>query len=156
MNSNCKNKCRFKYSYVRKPKNKNECCEPKICTTDEFINSISSLPMVVNNNTRTSEQSLLLAAQQQYLQNIYTTNVNSTLQYVNQNSSAITSTIYGELLNIKEDRFLPYKPYIYPTMPPSVMELQMNTANVGVPHSFFTIANCKGSQSVTTSDVILN
>jgi len=34
------------------------------------------------------------------------------------------------------------------------MELQMNTVNVGVPHSFISMERCKGSQFVTTTNKI--
>lgn len=154
MNSSCISKCRFCYSYTP-PGPIDNCCQPIICTTNDFISSISSLPMVVNNNTRTSEQSLLLGAQQQFYQENYITAVNSTLQYTTQNSSIITSTLYGQLLGIRQDRYLPYQPYMPECPPSSVIQLQMNTVNAGVPHSFFTIADCKGSQSVTTSNVII-
>jgi hypothetical protein len=72
------------------------------------------------------------------------------IQNTFQNSAAITSNIQSQLLNLKQQRYAPYQPYIYPVMPPSVIELQMKTVNVGVPESFFTIADCKGVQSVTT------
>jgi hypothetical protein len=67
-----------------------------------------------------------------------------------ENNSLITSTIYGQLLQVRNDRYLPYRPYIPPIVPSSVMQLQMATVNAGVPMSFFTIADCKGSQFVTT------
>lgn len=146
-------KSRFCYSY--KPQGIiQECCEPIVCTTNEYISSISSLSMVVNNNTKTSERSLLLASQLQFYSEQYSTSVISTLQYTNNNNSMITSTLYGELLQLRQDRYLPYQPYQPITIPSSVITLEMNTVNVGVPHSFFTIANCKGSQSVTTSNII--
>ena len=63
--------------------------------------------------------------------------------------------IYAQLLQVRQNRYQPYQPYIPPFIPSSVIELQMRTVNVGVPHSFFTIADCKGSQSVTTTDVFI-
>jgi hypothetical protein len=111
---------------------------------------ISSLQPVTNNSTQSSERSLLLQIQQQYLEDNTSTLVNSTLQNTLQNSSTIASTLYGQILQVREDRYLPYRPYIPPVIPPSVMELQMATTNAGVPQSFFTIMNCKGSQFVTT------
>ncbi len=147
-------KSRFCYSY--KPQGIiEECCQPISCTTNDYISSISSLQMVVNNNTQTTERSLLLGTQNQLYSDLYSTNVTSTLQYTNQNINRITSTIYGEILQVRQDRYLPYQPYVPPVVPSSVMELQMNTVNVGVPHAVFTIANCRGSQSVTTSDTII-
>lgn len=143
------NKSRFCYNYKR-PGFIDPCCTPQVCATDSYLSSISSLPNVMNNNTRTTEQSLLLAKQRQCLMDTNTINQASTLQYNIHNSTLIDSTIYGQLLNLRLQRYEPYRPYIPPVMPSSVIQLQMNTANVGVPMSFFTIANCKGSQSVTT------
>lgn len=109
---------------------------------------------VVNNSTNTTERSLLLGLQNQQYQDNYKTAVNNTLQYINNNTVNITNGLYGQLLEVKNSRYQPYQPYIPPVMPPSVINLQMNTVNVGVPHSVFTIANCKGSQSVTTTNKI--
>lgn len=146
-------KSRFCYAY--KPQGIiQECCDPIVCTTNQYISTISSLPMVINNNTKTTERSLLLASQQQFYTELSSTSVMSTLQYTQNNNSMITSTIYGELLQLRQDRYQPYQPYQPEIIPSSVMQLEMNTANVGVPHSFFTAADCKGSQSVTTSNII--
>lgn len=147
--SNSVLKSRFCYNY--KPQGNIEtCCEPKLCTTNELLSSISSLPDVVNNNTRTSERTLLLQTQQQFLLEVYNSNISTVVENTKLNSSIITSTIYGQLLEVKRQRYEPYKPYIYPVMPSSVVQFQMATVNAGVPHSFFTVADCKGVQSVTT------
>jgi hypothetical protein len=143
------NKCRFCYSYTP-PGPVENCCEPTVCATNDFINQISSLPMVVNNSTRLSERSLLLGSQQQYFQCQSYQQTSSIVFSTIQNSASITSTLYGQLLQVQRERQLPYQPYMPPVIPQHVMDLQMNTINVGVPHSFFTIADCKGVQSVTT------
>ncbi len=75
---------------------------------------------------------------------------NSTVQSTIANSTIIANTIYGQLLQVRQQRYEPYQPYMPPVIPPSVMELQMNTVNVGVPHSFFTAKDCKGVQYVTS------
>jgi hypothetical protein len=106
--------------------------------------------MVTNNNNQTTEQSLLLATQLELQQCNRVSTVTSTVQFTLANSTAITSTIYSQLNELRNLRYQPYQPYIPPVIPSSVMELEMRTINVGVPMSFFTIANCKGSQSVTT------
>jgi len=105
---------------------------------------------------QTTERSLLLATQYQQYQTNYSTNVNKVLQYTNENNALILNTLYGELIQLKQARYQPYQPYMPVVIPPSVMQLEMNTVNVGVPHSFFTMAKCKGNQSVTTSDKINN
>ena len=99
-------------------------------------------PPVINNATNSSERSLLLSTQFQNYQENYNT--------------AVTNALFGQLLEIRMNRYAPYQPYIPPVIPPSEIMLEMNTVNVGVPHSFFTDKDCKGVQSVTTSNVIIN
>jgi hypothetical protein len=144
------NKCRFCYSYTPQGPVEN-CCVPTVCATNEYIGQISSLSMVVNNSTRLTERSLLLGSQQQYFQEQSYQQTNCTVQSTIANQASITSTIYGQLLQVQRERYLPYQPYIYPVVPPSVVQLQMATVNVGVPQSFFTVADCKANQSVTTT-----
>jgi hypothetical protein len=142
-------KCRFCYSYTP-PGPVEKCCIPNLCATNEHIALISTLPVVTNNSNKTTERSLLLATQQQWFQANNTNQVSSIVSNTISNSASITSTIQGQLLEVRRDRYLPYRPYIPEVIPQSVIDLQMNTANAGVPHSVFTIANCKGSQFVTT------
>lgn len=142
--------CRFCYSYKPPGITGQTWCEPPVCTTNSTLSSLASLPPVVNNSSRTSEQSLLLRQQQLFLEEVNANQVASTVQSTILNSTLITNTLYGQILQVQQDRFLPYRPYVPPVIPSSVMELQMATVNVGVPHSFFTIMDCKGSQSVTT------
>ena len=142
-------KSRFCYNY-KPPGIIENCCVATPCSTNDHISAISSLTMVTYNSTRTSERTLLLQKQQQFLQCIQTGSIASTIQNTVENSAIITSTLQGQLIQVREARYLPYAPYIPPVMPSSVVQLQMATVNVGVPQSFFTIADCKGSQSVTT------
>jgi hypothetical protein len=142
-------KCRFCYSYTP-PGPVEKCCIPNLCATNEHIALISTLPVVTNNSNKTTERSLLLATQQQWFQANNTNQVSSIVSNTISNSASITSTIQGQLLEVRRDRYLPYRPYIPEVIPQSVIDLQMNTANAGVPHSVFTIANCKGNQFVTT------
>lgn len=153
MNSNTINKCRFCYNYKRTPPSPStvdSCCQPNTCATNESLASISSLTNVVNNNTRTTERSLLLGQQHQYFQAIYSSAVSSTVSDTIHNSTTITKALYSQLLQVQKQRYEPYQPYIPPIIPSSVVQLQMATVNVGVPQSFFTIMDCKGVQSVTT------
>lgn len=142
-------KSRFCYNYTP-PGNTETCCVPPVCATNERLALIASLPPVVNNSSKTTERSLLLQLQQKYLIDASKTQRDIAIVNTIQNSASITSDIQSQLLELKQQRYNPYQPYIYPVIPQSVMELQMNTANAGVPQSFFTIANCKGVQSVTT------
>jgi hypothetical protein len=110
----------------------------------------TTISSVIYNSGQTTERSLLLGAQQQYLRDNSAAITSTIVQSTIANNSAITSTIYGELYQLRANRYEPYKPYIYPVVPQSVVDLQMNTVNVGVPQSFFTCANGKGIQFVTT------
>jgi len=147
--SDCELKCRFCYSYTPPGPIEPE-CKPLICATDSYLQQISSLMPVIYNDTRTTERSLLLQQQQVFLQEVSASSIASTVQYTIQNSTIITSTVYGQLLEVQRARYLPYQPVPQMFIPSSVIQLQMNTVNAGVPHSFFTIMDCKGSQSVTT------
>jgi hypothetical protein len=106
--------------------------------------------MVVNNNSRTTERSLLLYGQQEVLIKSYQTNVAQISTYTQQNLSTINRQLAAQLIQLGNDRYQPYQPYIPPVVPPSVMELDMQTRNVGVPVPVMTIARCKGNQFVTT------
>ena len=150
MNNDQMPRSRFCYSYTP-PGPVDNCCYRPPCTTSlTYLSSISNISSVIYNNGQTTERSLLLGAQQQYFRDNSAFMTSTIVQSTIANNAAITSTIYGQLYQIRADRYEPYQPYIYPVMPPSVMELQMNTVNVGVPHSFFTCTDGKGVQSVTT------
>lgn len=139
---------RFCYNY--KPQGFiNPCCAPVLCTTNQYISSLSSLTNVVNNNTRTTEGSLLLAGLECFNKANQSTIVGSTLQNIYANQASITSTLQNQIIQIGLQRYTPYQPYIYPIIPSSVTQLQMATANVGVPHTVIDCASGKGSQSVT-------
>jgi hypothetical protein len=149
MNGGGVNKSRFCYSY-KPPGLVEPCCVPVRCATNEHLGLVSSLRMVTFNSTRTSERSLLLYNQQQYLQGVQEATVSSIIQSTIANSAVITSTLQGQRELVAQNRYLPYRPYVPPCLPSSVIQLQMATANAGVPMSFFTAADCKGVQSVTT------
>jgi hypothetical protein len=140
-------KCRFCYSYKR-PTLTNECC-PEKNITPVNVDLALSISTVVNNSTRASENMLLLQQQQLFAQNVYSTNVTNMVQSTIANANTIQSTIQGQLAELRQMRYEPYRPYIPPVIPQHVMDLQMRTANVGVPMSFTTMASCKGNQFVT-------
>lgn len=150
MNSNNQIRSRFCYSYTP-PGPVDNCCYQAPCTTSlTYLSSLARIPSVIYNNGQTTERSLLLGTQQQSFRDNSASMTSTIVQSTIINNAAITSTIYGQLYQIRTDRYEPYQPYIYPVVPQSVVDLQMNTANVGVPHSFFTCTDGKGVQSVTT------
>ena len=146
MNTNQLPRSRFCYAYTP-PGVIDKCCNTPIMTGNTLATTISS---VIYNSGQTTEQSLLLGAQQQYFRDNSAAITSTIVQSTIANNDVITSTIYGQLYQLRANRYEPYKPYIYPVVPQSVVDLQMNTVNTGVPHSFFTCANNKGVQFVTT------
>lgn len=157
--------CRFCYSYKhgfdyktqtelddinKLPPTTKNCCTPPVCATNSTIALISSLTPVINNNSRTTERSLLLYGQQQVLIESYQTNVAQISTITQQNLSTINRQLTAQLIQLGKDRLLPYQPYIPPFIPSSVIQLDMQTRNVGVPIPVMTIASCKGNQFVTT------
>lgn len=140
--------CRFCYSYTP-PGPIDTCCPLPPCTTDAELAVRASIPSVVNNSTQTSQQSLLLAQQRQYLQDVQAKKVAELVLASQANQQAINRQIQGELAQLTAERYQPYQPYIYPCVPQSVIDLEMATANVGnrMPA---TLIRCKGNQFVTT------
>jgi hypothetical protein len=112
----------------------------RVCCTD--------IPSTIHNNSTTSH-SLLLTLERcraNVSQQAITTRA---LQYTINNQNDINATLLSQLNTIRDQRYIPYQPYIPPVMPSSVIQLQMATANVGVPMSANTIMKCKGVQSFT-------
>lgn len=142
-------KSRFCYNY-KAPGFIQPCCKPVVCASSTYLNAIASTPSIVNGETRTTQRSLLATRQKCVLQDANQASITSTIQYTQQNAAAISAQIQGQLDQLTIQRYVPYQPYIYPVVPVSVMQLQMATANVGVPMSFFTAMNCKGNQFITT------
>jgi hypothetical protein len=101
------------------------------------------------NRKQMDDQSLLSICKNNTIQQFKEQQFQSTLQYTLQNSNAITMDLQNQTNSVKQQRYSPYQPYYPPVMPLSVIELKAKTANVGVPMSFFTMKDCKGSQSVT-------
>lgn len=148
INNECQ-KSRFCYNY-KPPGIIESCCKPVLCASDSYISSLQTIPDVVNNSSRTIESSLLQASTRQMFQANQTAQQVRTLESTITNTASITEQIMNQLADIRNQRYVPYKPYVYPEIPQSVIDLQMRTANAGVPMSVFTIANCKGSQFVTS------
>jgi len=141
--------CRFCYSY-KAPGFIQPCCPPLLSADLQTLSSMSATPSMVNNNVYNSDQSLLLARQKCYLQGIQSTTTMSTIQSTIANAAAINSTVYGQLVSIKAQRYAPYQPYVPPVVPSSVTQLQMMTANVGNPMPPLTnCTNARGSLFVT-------
>ena len=148
MNSNQPPRSRFCYAYTP-PGFIDKCCNMGASNTGAS-NALTNISSVIYNSGQTNTASLLLASQQQCFSYNRELMTSSMVQSTIDNNTSIISSIYGQLSQIKTDRYEPYKPYVYPVVPQSVIDLQMNTVNVGVPRSFYNCGNGKGIQFVTT------
>lgn len=139
-------KNRFCYNY-KAPGFIQPCCKPVVAATNAYLSSISCGSGVISGQT----QSVLLQLKQEAcIGSQWSTLMSSTIQSTIQNSNAISAQVYAQLLDVNKRRYEPYQPYIYPVIPSSVIQLQMATANVGVPMSVITCLSGKGNQYITT------
>jgi hypothetical protein len=141
-------KSRYCYNYIP-PNPVCAPCKPVVAATNQYLSSIACSPNVVNNSTKTTQGSFLLANQKQQKQDEQVALQSSTIQSTITNATAITNDLLTQLQTVRNQRYAPYQPYVPPVMPADVMELKMRTANVGVPMGVFTMADCKGSQFTT-------
>ena len=125
------------------------CCPPVVAATNSYLSSISCLTLITNGQTQTTQSALLAYRQKCFLQNQTSTMQCNTIQSTVQNTTSISDIIYAQLVQLGKDRYTPYQPYIYPVVPLSVIQLQMATANVGVPKTPITCLTGKGNQTVT-------
>ena len=128
------------------------CCPPIVSATNQYLSSISCTTSVIFGQSKANQGVFLLNKQQDVIQAAQSTIIGNTVQSTINNASTITTQIQSQLVQIGQERYIPYQPYIPPVMPSSVIQLQMATANVGVPMSFFTMSNCRGSQTVLKSE----
>jgi len=122
------------------------CCKPIVAATNAYLSSMSCASGVVSGQI----QSVLLQLKQQAcIQTQNSTIIGCNIQNSIQHTSDITSQLTGQLIDINRQRYDPYRPYIPPVIPSSVIQLQMATANVGVPMSVITCLSGKGNQTIT-------
>jgi len=138
-------KNRFCYHY-KAPGFINPVCKPVITASSDYLSSITCTTAM----SGVSQGTLLQMKQQACIQGATSSILASTIQSTIQNSDAISSQVYSQLLQAGAQRNNAYQPYIYPVVPLSVMQLQMATANVGVPMMPITCLTGKGNQYVTT------
>lgn len=128
------------------------CCPPIVSASNQYLSSISCTTSVIYGQSNTNQGVFLLNKQNCVNQAAQSTIIGNTVQSTINNASTITAQVQSQLIQIGQDRYIPYQPYIPPIMPVSVTQLQMASVNVGVPMSFFTISDCKGNQSVLKSE----
>jgi len=139
-------KNRFCYNY-KAPGFVQPYCKPVVAATNAYLSSMSCASGVISGQTQSvllqmKEQACIQAQQS----TIHTCTLNSTIQ----NSTDISAQLYAQLVEIGKQRYIPYKPFIPPFIPLSVMELEMATANVGVPMTVITCLSGKGNQIITS------
>ncbi len=116
----------FCFSYTR-PGHINRCCITPQCQ------SIDNIP---------SSQTLLLKEQRQFLDCTTKNTIDNTLNNIILNQSSIQTNITGQLESYAINRNNTYVRLPPPFIPPSVIQLQMETAMVGVPKTI--IEPCSG------------
>ena len=139
-------KNRFCYNY-KAPGFIQPYCKPVVAAPNAYLSSISCGSGVISGQTQSA---LLQLKQEACIGSQWSTLMSSTIQSTIQNSNAISAQVYAQLLDVNKRRYEPYQPYIYPVIPSSVIQLQMATANVGVPMSVITCLSGKGNQYITT------
>ncbi len=129
MNSILQNQCNFCFSFKR-PGMDSNCCARYTCST--------------NNNIQcgASEKTLLQQKQQQYMACNTEKNIAASLDNNITNNMNISNQLTNALLTYGNNRFNKY--YRPPPMiiPESVLKLQRETANVGVPRTI--VQPCSG------------
>lgn len=141
---------RFCYSYQRRAVEPFCCPVEKQPITFSTLTTMATLPTVVFHQVGATSQTLLqtttLCQQRQQQQQSIEEKVSKLIG----TSDQVTDILQRQLANEVETRYNPYRPRPPEFIPPSVIELEMRTRNVGVPVPVTTIANCKGVQFVTT------
>lgn len=116
------------------------CC-PTLCNNNiDLISTTAFVPKGLTSN------SLLQAQLQTFLEDNVNSAVSTSYQNNIINQTSITNTLNSELLTYSQNRNSKYIRKNPEIIPQSVIDLQMQTANVGVPHSVFTMRDCKGNQ----------
>ena len=139
---------RFCYSYQRRAVESFCCPVEEQPVTFSTLTTRATLSTVFHQAGATSQtllQTTTLCQQRQQQQQTIEQKV-STLMGT---SDQVTDTLQRQLANEVETRYNPYRPILPEFIPPSVIELEMRTRNVGVSVPTMTIANCKGVQFVT-------
>ncbi len=125
---NCK-EC-FSYIGPQSGLQNNKCCNKYICNYEVASTLSSSNP---NISCGASFQSLLNQTTSNYYENNYNTNTQIISTINSNNSENISLQLQSQLLNYGKQRYLPYQPIKNEIIPPSVLQLQRETINTGVP-----------------------
>jgi hypothetical protein len=126
--------CNTCYNY--KPYIFNPTCYPTTTCNVDLISTTSGVPCGL------SSQTLLNTQLQTYLECNASTITGESYQDNIVNQGIISTTIYSEFLNYGQNRFNKYIRWQPPVIPQSVIDLQMQTANVGVPRTI--VEPCSG------------
>jgi hypothetical protein len=141
---------RFCYSTYRRPYDPLCCITEQQPITPSTLSTMSTLPCVVNNSRGTTSQALLLSNCYFRQQEQQQASIEKKVANLLENQQRVNDALQRQLVTEGENRYTPYRPRLPEFIPPSVLELEMRTRNVGVPVPVMTIAKCKGVQFVTT------
>lgn len=118
------------------------CCPTLINNNLELISTTAFIPKGLTSN------SLLQTQIQTFLEDNNNAQVSSSYQNNITNQTSITNALNSELLTYAQNRNNKYIRKNPEIIPQSVIDLQMQTANTGVPHSIFSMKDCKGNQFI--------
>jgi len=122
--------CKECFNYTPSIENVKNCCN-KIGCNYELASTISS------SNPNLSCGASFQTYLNQSTQNFYEANNNVNTVVVstfnNQNSNSISAQLQSQLLNYGANRYTPYQRLPPPVIPPSVLQLQRETATIGIP-----------------------
>jgi hypothetical protein len=132
--------CRFCYSY-KPPGTATTCCPPPPKMLQ--LSTLASLSSCVYGSSQTNSSALLQAQVEQQERERQSTITASTLAGNIARQGILQSSIQGNLIMLQAERANQYRRFQPEFIPSSVIQLEMRTANVGVPVPTFTMADCQ-------------
>lgn len=127
-------------------------CRPVCIANNATMSSISSTKEVINLNAQTTNSVWLQFQQQQATMAQQSTFTGQQLSTIQGSQAAIQSTLQGDLSAMRVARLQGYRTDptagLTPCDPPSVVELKMRTANVGVAVAPITAMECRALKAL--------
>ncbi len=129
INRNCK-EC---FSYVPYTDyNLPGCCKNNSCNYEILSSITNTNPTLVKG---ASFQTYLQSTENNFFTTNQTVNTEIVSTYNTNNQQQISSLLVGQLITFGKNRFSPYQRLPPPFIPPSVLQMQRESINVGVPHA---------------------
>lgn len=88
------------------------CCPPIVSASNQYLSSISSTTSVIYGQSNTNQGVFLLNKQQNIIQAAQSTIIGNSVQSTINNANTIIAQIQSQLIQIGQERYIPYQPYI--------------------------------------------